>query len=208
MTETTRLDGVFTRSGVPAEGALRSAVITEITRTDGLVTRDQAAAFCGVGPSTIAVWVTRGQLRVARREGRSPLFRLLDVAKADQMLTPNRHRTTAKPMPVLGADPATILAIARACADDAGAPVRERVVYYLRFADRIKIGSSFSLAGRLQSVPHDELLATEPGGRSLERRRHGQFAAYRITGEWFSAARPLMEHIAAIRLGAEDTPAP
>ena len=73
------------------------------------------------------------------------------------------------------------------------------VVYYVRFGDRIKIGTSTDLAQRLIGIPHDEVLATEPGGPKVERSRHEQFAHLRITGEWFSAAPDLMKHIRSLR---------
>lgn len=50
------------------------------------------------------------------------------------------------------------------------------VVYYLRFGDRIKIGTTTNLRTRLISVPCDEVLAVEPGSYALERERHEQFA--------------------------------
>ena len=72
------------------------------------------------------------------------------------------------------------------------------VVYYLRFGDRIKIGTSRDLRQRIAGIPHDEILALEPGGVDLERRRHAQFSDHRITGEWFAAAPALLEHVAAL----------
>ena len=63
------------------------------------------------------------------------------------------------------------------------------VVYYIRFGDRIKIGTTGNLTGRLMTLPHDELLATEPGGIELEKQRHRQFAADLVAGrEWFRPA--------------------
>lgn len=75
----------------------------------------------------------------------------------------------------------------------------DSVVYYLRFADRIKIGFSRNLGNRLLAIPHDELLAIEPGGPAVERRRHQQFAQHRIVGEWFAASEDLRAHIAEIK---------
>jgi len=70
----------------------------------------------------------------------------------------------------------------------------ESVVYYLQFGNRVKIGFSRNLANRMTIIPHDRLLAIEPGGRVVEARRHRQFAQLRITGEWFTAAEPLLSH--------------
>lgn len=83
-------------------------------------------------------------------------------------------------------------------------PVVE-VVYYLRFDDRVKIGTSGRLRARVAALPHDELLAIEPGGRSLERRRHERFAAWRIPGtEWFERSPELDAHLEALALGVDD----
>lgn len=63
----------------------------QITRWDGLITRDLAAELCGVDPDTISQWISRGygpkgarrKLPVAKREGRSILLDPVEVAKAD-----------------------------------------------------------------------------------------------------------------------------
>lgn len=75
----------------------------------------------------------------------------------------------------------------------------DSVVYYLRFADRIKIGFSRNLGRRLLALPHDELLVVEPGARLVEARRHRQFAEHRIVGEWFASAPKLLQHIEQLR---------
>lgn len=72
------------------------------------------------------------------------------------------------------------------------------VVYYIRFGDRIKIGTTANLHRRLQDLPYDELLATEPGGRELERVRHEQFRACRAVGEWHFLDSHLLSHIAKL----------
>jgi len=73
------------------------------------------------------------------------------------------------------------------------------LVYYLRFGDRIKIGTTTNLERRLVVIPHDELLATEPGSFSVEHHRHRQFANLRLTGEWFTAAPQLLTFVESIR---------
>jgi hypothetical protein len=81
-------------------------------------------------------------------------------------------------------------------------PTRVDVVYYLRFGDRIKIGTSGNPRRRLASLPHDEVLAFERGGRSLEQRRHGQFAEFRIPRtEWFERNDALSAHVAQLAVG-------
>jgi len=76
-----------------------------------------------------------------------------------------------------------------------GAP---QVVYYLRFGGKIKIGTSRNLLMRLKQIPHDELLAIEPGGRTQEKLRHSQFAENRLQGEWFEADADMEDHVAHI----------
>lgn len=73
------------------------------------------------------------------------------------------------------------------------------VVYYLRYRDRIKIGTTHNPRQRLQAIWHDEVLAFERGGRELERRRHAQFAGLREGGEWFTATEELRDHAREIR---------
>lgn len=77
--------------------------------------------------------------------------------------------------------------------------VRNEIIYYIKFGSRIKIGTTTNLVGRLKTIPHDTVLAVEPGGRTLEHQRHREFAAHRITGEWFAPAPELMSHIATLR---------
>jgi hypothetical protein len=85
-------------------------------------------------------------------------------------------------------------------APDADLPrPRVAVVYYLRYADRVKIGTSAAPQSRLAAIRHDELLAFEPGDRILEQQRHREFAALREGGEWFTLTEPLTAHIAGIR---------
>ncbi|MWB97194.1 GIY-YIG nuclease family protein [Agromyces sp. MMS17-SY077] len=79
------------------------------------------------------------------------------------------------------------------------------VVYYLGFRDEIKIGTSGNPRRRIAALPHDEVLAFEPGGRTLEQRRHAQFGELRLRGgEWFARGEPLLAHIADLRLGVDD----
>lgn len=88
---------------------------------------------------------------------------------------------------------------------DGQAPPRVDVVYYLRYRDRIKIGTTANPVQRFAALPHDEVLAFERGDRMLEHRRHEQFAALRIPGtEWFETDEALLAHVARLRDGAPD----
>ena len=71
------------------------------------------------------------------------------------------------------------------------------VVYYLLVDELVKIGFTTNLSSRLRSYPPSaQVMATEPGERSLERQRHREFNEYLTHGrEWFAAGRRLMDHI-------------
>lgn len=88
--------------------------------------------------------------------------------------------------------------------DEDLAVVRVDVVYYLRAGDRIKIGTTASPRSRFAALGHHDLLAFERGDRTLERRRHEQFAEHRFAGsEWFSTHAELEAHIAGLAAGAD-----
>lgn len=78
---------------------------------------------------------------------------------------------------------------------------QEEFVYYLRWSDRIKIGTSRSIKSRINSLYHDEVLAIEQGGATLEQKRHEQFKQFLIPGqrEWFTTDDSLLRHISAVR---------
>lgn len=84
-------------------------------------------------------------------------------------------------------------------------PPRVDVVYYLGYADRVKIGTTANPRQRFAAIWHDDLLAFERGDRALERRRHAQFADERYERtEWFHLSDRLRAHIAAVAAGTED----
>lgn len=176
-------------------------------RQDGLITTDQAAELCGVKRGTIHVWIRRKQVPVAKRENGRVLLNLVDVARADHATRKVARRAPASvPSWSLDGEPdVDLLPFLAACDAEAQRvppeQARQPVVYYLRFGDRIKIGTTIGLPARLDDVPHDMLLATEPGGREIERQRHDQLAALRITREWFRPDTPLLHHIAQIAHG-------
>lgn len=105
------------------------------------------------------------------------------------------------------------------CAEDAAAASAPRelritrealmreaaVVYYLALGNRIKIGTTTDLPGRMAAVPHEELVAFEFGSYKLERQRHDQFAHARIVGEWFDRAdEELTAWVTHLQEGLED----
>lgn len=75
------------------------------------------------------------------------------------------------------------------------------VVYYMKFGDRVKIGYTSDLRARALAVPHDEVLAAEPGGFDTERQRHREFANVKIPSfkEWFRHEGDLVSHTARMR---------
>lgn len=76
----------------------------------------------------------------------------------------------------------------------------KEVVYYIKFGDRIKIGTTTNLKRRLDNLPFDQILGIEPGGVDVERQRHEQFATDRVSGrEWFTPSEALMSHIAKLK---------
>lgn len=89
------------------------------------------------------------------------------------------------------------------------APPRVDVVYYLRMrdasGDRIKIGTTAKPRQRLAAIAHQDLLAFERGDRTLERRRHAQFAATRYPGtEWFRTSPELLTHVDTVAAGVAE----
>lgn len=73
-------------------------------------------------------------------------------------------------------------------------------IYYLRVADRIKVGYSVDVKRRMRSYPpHAELLAVHPGTPTLEREMHAKLAAHLAQGrEWFRPTAEVMEHVASV----------
>src|SRR5262249_45238273 len=86
----------------------------------------------------------------------------------------------------------------------------EEVVYFVRAGDAIKIGVTRDVERRLRALATGsavplELLATLPGGRSLEKKLHERFRRFHVRGEWFRADEVLLRYI---REQAAGGPAP
>lgn len=73
------------------------------------------------------------------------------------------------------------------------------VVYYIRYDQRVKIGTSRRPRQRLASIRHHELLAFERGGRAVEQQRHQEFASVREGGEWFTLTGEVRAHVDGLR---------
>ena len=76
---------------------------------------------------------------------------------------------------------------------------RPTVVYYVRFGNHVKIGTSRNLPARLVALQYNEVLAIEPGDRIHEQLRHSQFEGNRVQGEWFEMDADLEDHIAHVK---------
>jgi excisionase family DNA binding protein len=182
--------------------------MTHVTvRPDGLLTVDQAAALCGVSVITIRAWIRRRQLPSVRRERGKILLNIIEVLRTDHVMQQRSRRARGEPVTwnFDGEPDADADLIARVCmeaATTARVATDTSVVYYIRFGDRIKIGTTVNLVSRLGNLPHDQLLATEPGGVNLEGLRHAQFAEHRIRGEWFRPAPELLAHIGSVKTSA------
>lgn len=84
-------------------------------------------------------------------------------------------------------------------------PPRVDVVYYLRFDDRVKIGTTANPRQRFAAIRHDDLLALEKGDRRREHLRHVQFDDERFgSTEWFRLSDALRAHIEIVRAGVVD----
>jgi hypothetical protein len=78
----------------------------------------------------------------------------------------------------------------------------QAVVYYIQFGHGIKIGTTTNLTARLKTfcVPASQVLATEPGGRELEKSRHEFFRETRVLNtEVFEDSPKIRKHIEAVR---------
>jgi hypothetical protein len=88
--------------------------------------------------------------------------------------------------------------------DDGLAPPRLDIVYYLRFGERVKIGTTTNPRQRFAAIRHEEVLAFERGDRRQEQRRHEEFAAERAgSSEWFALTPALQAHIDVLAAGVD-----
>lgn len=73
---------------------------------------------------------------------------------------------------------------------------RRNVVYYMKFRDCVKIGTTRNLERRWNDISGVEsLYGFEWGNHQLEHRRHAKFAPYRTCGEWFKDNQEIRAHI-------------
>jgi hypothetical protein len=75
-------------------------------------------------------------------------------------------------------------------------------VYFIRFRDRIKIGTTTTLTGRLAQLPFDEILAVIPGSYDVESEWHHRYAGHREQGEWFNYTEGMLSTIRGLGICA------
>lgn len=81
--------------------------------------------------------------------------------------------------------------------DETGA---SSIVYYVRRADLVKIGTTRHPHERFAALLPDEILAWEPGTHATERMRHHEFAEWRLGGsEYFEMTEVLGSHVDRLR---------
>ena len=83
---------------------------------------------------------------------------------------------------------------------------RVEVVYYVRYRDQVKIGTSSNPRLRLASIPHDEVLAFERGGRAARAAtacavRRSPLRGHRVVR---ACTTTLLEHVAELTAGIDD----
>ena len=80
-------------------------------------------------------------------------------------------------------------------------PLTRGTIYYLKVGAHIKVGWTSDMSRRMRSYPPNSvLLATEPGTRRDERRRHRMLAAHRSHGnEWYVPAPSVLHHIDMVK---------
>ena len=79
-------------------------------------------------------------------------------------------------------------------------PSKETCVYFIRSGDMIKIGYTSNIEDRKSSLQTNnpikiEVLKTIPGGYEEEQELHRKFSHLNKQGEWFFAAKELLDFI-------------
>jgi hypothetical protein len=181
----------------------------------------------GVAPHVIRNWAARGHIQPVRADGNRTIYDAEEVAKvatrlghlpeltgpAEACCWPDCGATAWEQLLVPlclehtmaiwnGVNEA--LRARMAPLEEAEPPPVEPVVYFIQVGDRIKIGTTTGLRGRLESVrtfaPQEpKVLLAVPGGLAEERQMHALFAEERVRGEWFRPSERLLQFIAERR---------
>lgn len=182
------------------------------------------AEMLGLAPHVIRNWAARGHIQPIRTDGNRTIYDADAVAQvatrlghlpglpeqAEICCCPGCETRTwdNAPVPLCREHAMAIwvcinetLKAKLAPLDELPAPDRLPVVYFIRVGDRVKIGTTIGLRGRLESIrtmtaDEPEVLLVVPGGHAEERQLHALFIAERVRGEWFRPSERLMQFIA------------
>lgn len=185
------------------------------------------AGMLGLAPHVIRNWAARGHIQPIRADGNRTVYDADAVARVaarfghlpalpaepENCCCPGCETGTwdNAPVPLCREHAMAVwvcinetLKAKLAPLDELPAPDRPPVVYFIRVGDRIKIGTTIGLRGRLDSIRtmagHEpEVLLVIPGGHIEERQAHALFAAEHVRGEWFRPSEHLMQFIAERR---------
>lgn len=69
------------------------------------------------------------------------------------------------------------------------------VVYFIRFRDAVKVGTTTDLSTRMNELPWEEIVGIAPGGIHAEVQHHRNLRPYRIHGEWFELTDEVAAYI-------------
>lgn len=185
----------------------------------------------GVAPHVIRNWAARGHIQPVRADGNRTIYDAEEVAKVAARLghlpelrepadgiccDPECYAAVWEqaPVPLCLEHTMAIWTAVNEAMRKRMAAVEEAVardplavnplVYFIQLGDRIKIGTTTSLAGRLQSMltmasEEPKVLLAVPGGYKEEKQVHALFAEERVRGEWFEPSERLLKFIAERR---------
>lgn len=72
------------------------------------------------------------------------------------------------------------------------------VVYFIRFRDAVKVGTTTDLITRMSELPWEEVVGIAPGGIHCEVKHHRNLRPYRIHGEWFEMTNEVAAYIGRV----------
>lgn len=79
----------------------------------------------------------------------------------------------------------------------------EPIVYYVRLADLVKIGTTQRIDNRMSAVSPQQIMGIERGSYFEEAKRHRDFKHLNTHGEWFRIEPDLETHINGLRSSFE-----